>query len=234
MSVTVGEYQGPIANRILDRYLEAADTLLIDGSTPWEVDEAMVEFGYAMGPYTAQDNCGLDIAHANRRRQDALRDPARRYIPIADRLIELGKLGRKTGAGWYRYPGGNGRVDDPIVADLGIEEAYFAGITRVDYTSDDIRERLVLAMINEAADILHEGIAKNASDIDCVSVHEHGFPRSRGGLMQYADTLGARSIVAKLEQLGKEDPIAWKISPQLLHCAASGQGLCDATQRRPS
>jgi len=74
----------------------------------------MVDFGYAMGPYEAQDLSGLDIAHANRQRQAPTRDPNRRYIPIADRMIELGKLGRKTGAGWYRYPGGGGKVEDPI------------------------------------------------------------------------------------------------------------------------
>jgi 3-hydroxyacyl-CoA dehydrogenase len=94
----------------------------------------MVEFGYAMGPYEAQDLSGLDIAYANRQRQAPTRDPNRRYIPIADRMIELGKLGRKTSAGWYRYPGGGGKVEDPIVADLAIEEAHFAGITRTDYS----------------------------------------------------------------------------------------------------
>jgi len=104
--VLAGVCDGFIGNRILARYREAADTVFMDGSTPWEVDEAMVAFGYAMGPYEAQDLSGLDIAHANRRRQDATRDPNRRYIPIADRMVELGKLGKKTGAGWYRYPGG--------------------------------------------------------------------------------------------------------------------------------
>ncbi len=226
--VAVGVCDGFVGNRILARYREAADTIFMDGSTPWDIDEAMVEFGYAMGPYAAQDLSGLDIAHANRRRQDATRDPARRYIPIADRMVELGKLGRKTGAGWYRYPGGGGRVDDPIVADLALEEAHFAGIKRVDYSADEIRERVLLAMINEAADILQEGIARNASDIDLVLVFGYGFPRWRGGLMHYADTLGANTIVARLEELCKEDPIAWKISPLLQQCAANGMPISDA------
>ncbi len=226
--VVVGVCDGFVGNRILARYREAADTVLMDGSTPWEIDEAMVEFGYAMGPYSAQDLSGLDIAHANRRRQDATRDPNRRYIPIADRMVELGKLGRKTGAGWYRYPGGGGRVEDPIVADLAIEEAHFANIERVDYTADEIRERLLLAMINEAADLLSEGIAQSASDIDLVTVFGYGFPRWRGGLMHYADTLGASSIVAQLERLANEDPVAWKISPLLRHCATTGTCIADA------
>lgn len=226
--VTVGVCDGFVGNRILARYREAADTVFMDGSTPWEIDEAMVEFGYAMGPYSAQDLSGLDIAHANRRRQDATRDPARRYIPIADRMIELGKLGRKTGAGWYRYPGGGGRVDDPIVADLALEEAHFASIKRVDYTPDEIRQRLLLAMINEAADVLQEGIAESAQDIDLVTVFGYGFPRWRGGLMHYADTLGTKNIVAQLEKLCEEDPVAWKVSSLLRRCAETGGRIVDA------
>ena len=226
--VLAGVCDGFIGNRILARYREAADTVFMDGSTPWEVDEAMVEFGYAMGPYEAQDLSGLDIAHANRQRQAPTRDPNRRYIPIADRMIELGKLGRKTSAGWYRYPGGGGKVEDPIVADLAIEEAHFAKISRTDYSGQEIRQRLVLAMINEAADILHAGIAQSASDIDLVTVFGYGFPRWRGGLMHYADSLGVETIVAQLEVLAQEDPVAWKVSPLLRSCANAGQSLAEA------
>ena len=226
--VLAGVCDGFIGNRILARYREAADTVFMDGSTPWEVDEAMVEFGYAMGPYEAQDLSGLDIAHANRQRQAPTRDPNRRYIPIADRMIELGKLGRKTSAGWYRYPGGGGKVEDPIVADLAIEEAHFAKISRTDYSGQEICQRLVLAMINEAADILHAGIAQSASDIDLVTVFGYGFPRWRGGLMHYADSLGVETIVAQLEVLAQEDPVAWKVSPLLRSCAKAGQSLAEA------
>ncbi|MFK7893952.1 MAG: 3-hydroxyacyl-CoA dehydrogenase NAD-binding domain-containing protein [Granulosicoccus sp.] len=225
--VLAGVCDGFIGNRILARYREAADTLLMDGSTPWEIDQAMVEFGYSMGPYEAQDLSGLDIAFANRRRQDPSRDPNRRYIPIADRMVEMGRLGRKTAVGWYRYPGGNGKVEDPIVADLAIEEARFAGVNRVEYSDDQIRERLLLAMINEAADLLHEGIARSAADIDLVSVFGYGFPRWRGGLMHYADTLGVSSIAGQLSELVREDPVAWRISPLLQRCASEKVPLSD-------
>jgi len=225
--VVAGVCDGFIGNRILARYREAADTVFMDGSTPWEVDEAMVEFGYAMGPYEAQDLSGLDIAHANRRRQDATRDPARRYIPIADRMVDLGKLGRKTGAGWYRYPGGGGKVEDPIVADLALEEAHFAGRTRTDYDADEIRRRLILAMINEAADILAEGIAETAADIDLVTVFGYGFPRWRGGLMHHADTLGAEAVLEGLTALAAEDPVAWRPSPMIEDCARRGIRFAD-------
>ncbi|MFK8079482.1 MAG: 3-hydroxyacyl-CoA dehydrogenase family protein [Granulosicoccus sp.] len=226
------ERVGVVGKRILERYREAADTVLMDGSTPWEIDEAMVEFGYAMGPYSAQDLIGLDIAYARRQRKQASRDPARRYIPIADRMIELGKLGRKTGAGWYRYPGGGGRVDDPIVADLAIEEAHFAKIERVDYSADEIRERLLLAMINEAADILLEGITQKASDIDLITIVGYGFPRWRGGLMHFADTLDAKFIVTQLERLSEEDRIAWQVSPLLKQCAEKGIRISDVDARQ--
>jgi 3-hydroxyacyl-CoA dehydrogenase len=226
--VVSGVCDGFIGNRILARYREAADTVLMDASTPWEIDEAMVSFGYAMGPYEAQDLSGLDIAHANRRRQDDTRDPNRRYIPIADRMVALGKLGRKTGAGWYRYPGGGGKVEDPVVADLALEEAHLAGVKRVEISPETISDRLVLAMINEAADILHEGIASSARDIDLVTILGYGFPRWRGGLMHYADTLGIPSIVKRLETLAEEDPVAWSVSEVLRDCVRTGQSLAEA------
>ena len=233
--VLAGVCDGFIGNRILARYREAADTVFMDGSTPWEVDDAMVEFGYAMGPYEAQDLSGLDIAHANRRRQDATRDPKRRYIPIADRMVELGKLGRKTGAGWYRYPGGGGKVDDPIVADLALEEAHLAGITRCDYSPDEIRRRLLLAMINEAAAIMEAGIAQSAADIDLVTVFGYGFPRWRGGLMHFADSLGATDILDRLEELAREDPVVWAPNAVIRFCAESGMTFAEwrREQARP-
>ena len=187
--VLAGVCDGFIGNRILARYREAADMLLMDGTNPWELDEAMVEFGYAMGPYEAQDLSGLDIAYANRQRQKPTRDPNRRYIPISDRMVEEGRLGKKTGVGWYRYPGGSGPVVDPLIEDLIIEEAYYAKVERQDFTDDEIRSRLLQAMINEASDILADGVAQTAADIDLVTVHGYGFPRWRGGLMHYADSL---------------------------------------------
>ncbi len=217
--VVAGVCDGFIGNRILARYREAADTLMMDGSNPWEIDEAMVGFGMAMGPYEAQDLSGLDIAFANRRRQDATRDPARRYIPISDRMVNEGRLGRKVGVGWYRYPGGGGKVVDPLVEDLAREEAWFAGVTRRRIDEAEIVERLVLAMVNEAAAILSEGIAARASDIDLVTVLGYGFPRWRGGLMHHADSLGAEAIVARLSEWAQEDPLAWTPAPALLDAA---------------
>ena len=135
----------------------------MDGTTPWEIDEAMVEFGYAMGPYEVQDLSGLDIAFANRRRKDATRDPSRRYIPIADRMVNEGRLGRKTGAGWYRYPGGGGAVVDPIVEDLVREEARFENVAQRSFDARTIQTRLHLCLVDEGLNMLADGAVSAAS-----------------------------------------------------------------------
>ena len=225
--VLAGVCDGFIGNRILARYREAADTLVMDGAMPWAVDEAMVGFGYAMGLYETQDLSGLDIAHAARRRRDATRDPNRRYIPIGDRMVEAGRLGRKTGAGWYRYPEGGAKEIDPAVEALVLEEARRAGVSRRDFSADDIRHRLLHAMINEAADILAEGIAASAADIDLVTVHGYGFPRWRGGLMHFADTLGPKAVLDALRELSRDDALVWKPSPLIADCAAENIAFAD-------
>ncbi len=225
--VLAGVCDGFIGNRILASYREAADTLLMDGAVPWEVDEAMVEFGYAMGPYETQDLSGLDIAHANRRRLDETRDPNRRYIPIGDRMVEEGRLGRKVGVGWYRYPGGGGKVIDPLIEDLIREESHFAKVERRTFTTDEIKHRLLHAAINEAADILHEGIADKATDIDLVTVNGYGFPRYRGGLMHYADSLGPNAVLDALNTLAEEDPLVWRPSPLIEDCVARNITLAE-------
>jgi len=231
MPVVAGVCDGFIGNRILAALREAADAILMDGSTPAEIDEAIVAFGYAMGPYETQDLSGLDIAYANRRRLDASRDPSRRYIPIADCLVTQNRLGKKTGAGWYHYPSGQIAVD-PKVEDIICREAEAANIKRRHFSSDEIQQRLLLAMINEAANILIEGIAVSAADIDLVLVHGYGFPRWRGGLMHYADQLGATLVMAKLTKLCDEDPLFWQPSQLIIDCAKTGQAFASHTGQK--
>ena len=225
--VLVKACDGFIGNRILARYRETADMLLVDGATPYEIDEAMVAFGYPMGPYEAQDLSGLDIAYANRRRQAATRDPTRRYIPISDRMVERGRLGKKCSVGWYRYPDGQGKVEDPVVIDLVVEESRFAKVKRRTFTQNEIRERLVTAMINEASDILEEGSAQSPKDIDLVTVHGYGFPKWRGGLMYHADQVGLTRIVKTLKRLEQDDPIVWKPSAGLLRVVKAGTSFSE-------
>jgi 3-hydroxyacyl-CoA dehydrogenase len=221
LPVPAGVCDGFIGNRILARYRETADMMLLDGALPWEIDEAMVEFGYPMGPYAAQDIAGLDIAHANRKRQAATRDPSRRYIPIGDRMVAEGRLGRKVGVGWYRYPGGRGPVIDPLLEDLIAEESRFAKVVRRPFSGEEVRKRLLAAMINEAAEILREGIARRAEDVDLVTVHGYGFPRWRGGLLFFARSYGIERVIRDIASFSYEDPVYWQPSAGLLKLAAS-------------
>lgn len=224
--VLAGVCDGFIGNRILARYREIADITMIDGATPWEIDAAMVAFGYPMGPYMAQDLSGLDIAYANRRRQAPFRDPERRYVPVGDRLVEDGRLGRKTGAGWYRYVDGKPEAD-PLVERMIEEEARKTGIERRSFDPTEIADRIVTAMINEAFDILNEGIAAKPSDIDLVLVHGYGFPRWRGGLMHEAEARGLKEVLGAIERYAGEDPVLWTPSPLLRSMVRDGTALCD-------
>ncbi|SFL68906.1 FAD-dependent oxidoreductase [Shimia aestuarii] len=225
--VLAGVCDGFIGNRILARYREAADSLLLDGALPQDVDAAMRGFGYAMGPYEAQDLSGLDIAFANRRRQDATRDPNRRYVAIGDKMVEAGRLGRKTGSGWYDYS--DGQTVDPKVAEIIAAESAVAGVKRREIGAEEISRTLVLAMINEAADIIHEGVAQSARDVDLVTLFGYGFPRWRGGLMHYADVLGPKTVLQGIEALSANDPVAWTVSPLIRDCVERGISFAEAS-----
>ena len=222
MPVLAGVCDGFIGNRILARYREVADVIMIDGSTPSDIDAAMVAFGYPMGPYMAQDLAGLDIAYANRKRLAPTRDPNRRYVKIADRLVEAGRLGRKTGLGWYQYENGAAITDRNVEA-IVLDEATRAGIVRKAYPKSEIIERLVTAMINEGFDILNEGVAASATDIDLVLVHGYGYPRWRGGLMHTAYSIGLTEVLDRVRRYAHEDPMLWSPSP-LLERLAKNEG----------
>jgi len=224
-AVLSGVCDGFIGNRILQVYRRQADVLLEEGCLPAEVDAAMRAFGLAMGPYEAQDMGGLDIAWANRKRQAATRDPARRYVAIADRLCEAGRFGQKTGAGWYRYETGDRRpLPDPDVEAIILEEASRKGITRRSFSEQEIQERILWPMVDEGARILEEGIAKRPLDIDVVEVHGYGFPRWRGGLMHWADGVGLPRILAGLEGFAAADGLP-PPSALLRRLVAEGKGF---------
>lgn len=208
--VLSGVCDGFIGNRLLSRYREIADMVMMDGAMPWEIDKAMVNFGYAMGPYEVQDLSGLDIAFANRQRNAESRDPNRRYIPIADRMVAEGRLGRKTRAGWYDYSSEGKKQVDNAVEKLILNEAEKQGVARKKFSETEIQTRLLYAMINEASAILDEGIAEKPADIDLVLLHGYGFPRWRGGPMHYADETGLDKILNQIRVFEKEDPIIWK------------------------
>ena len=217
--VEVGVCDGFVGNRMLQRVREAAELLLLDGAEPVQIDRAMRGFGYSMGLYETQDMSGLDIAWANRRRQQATRDPERRYSKVQDQVCEAGWLGRKAGLGWYVYEDDKLIGPNPSVSPLIEAEAARHGISRRELSDKAVLHTLMLALINEAANILDEGIARSASDIDLVLVHGYGFPRFRGGPLHYADQLGIQKVREELAILNAGDSLLWNISPLILRLA---------------
>nr|WP_295047096.1 3-hydroxyacyl-CoA dehydrogenase NAD-binding domain-containing protein [uncultured Paracoccus sp.] len=228
IGVRSGVCDGFIGNRMLLAYRTAADHLVLDGASPYQVDQAVVALGFPMGPYRVGDLAGLDIGYATRQRKAPTRDPRERVPVFADRLVESGRLGRKTGRGYYIYDDASpqGRPDpemDGMLADIRSD----MGITPRPFSTEEIQARYMAAMVNEGATILDEGIAARASDIDVVLLHGYGFPRHKGGPMHWAETTGLDRIVADIARFAKEDPFFWQLSPLLARLAAEGGTLAE-------
>ncbi|MEJ1990512.1 MAG: 3-hydroxyacyl-CoA dehydrogenase NAD-binding domain-containing protein [Maritimibacter sp.] len=187
--VVAGVCDGFIGNRIMAAYRRECEFMLEEGALPQQIDAAMQEFGFAMGIYAVQDMSGLDIAWAQRKARAPLRDPAERYARIADRLCEAGRLGRKTGKGWYDYSSGKAEVD-PEVTRIIEEESARAGRERTTFTAPEIMARILGTMQREGQAVLDEGIAESADDIDVVMITGYGFPRHKGGPMYLASKAG--------------------------------------------
>ena len=227
--VLAGVCYGFIGNRMLQPYFRETSLCLIEGATPAQIDGAMERWGMAMGPLAVGDLAGLDIGYKAREQlSDAEKGNPASYL-VADRLVEAGRLGQKSGAGYYRYdPETRARLDDPDV--MAIVEATSAelGITRRAISDEEIVDRLTLALANEGARILEEGIAQRASDIDVVYIYGYGFPRFKGGPMHNAEARGIAEVVARInefaETLSAEN---WQPSQLLLDLAASGGKLRD-------
>lgn len=178
---------GFIANRIMAAYRHACECLLQEGAYPEDVDRALTGFGFKMGPFAVADLSGLDIAWHRRLSLGRNRSPGGQYLHTADRLCEMGRLGRKTGAGWYRYEAGLPRpLPDPLVRDLLDEESRATGMLRRKIPDREIVNRALTAMVQEAVSVLAAGIAARASDIDLAMVRGMGFPAHKGGPLYWA------------------------------------------------
>jgi 3-hydroxyacyl-CoA dehydrogenase len=223
---------GFIGNRIFKAYRKAADHLVEDGALPWEVDDAIRDFGFAMGPFETSDLAGLDIGYLNRRREDAARDPNERYVAIPDRLYEKGRLGQKTGAGWYKYDESRRAEPDPEVEKIILAASAEKGIARRRFSGDEIRDRLLAALVNEAANVLDAGVARSAADIDMAYIHGYGFPPYRGGPMFYADAIGAAAVLARIERYAEEDGYFWRPARLLRRLAAEGTTFAEFRRDR--
>lgn len=224
--VVSGVAEGFIGNRIYAAYRRVAELLVLDGASPEQVDRAMVDFGFAMGPFAVSDLSGLDIAWARRKRLESRRDPQERYCAVPDRLCEAGRLGRKTGAGWYLYTDGKQSLD-PWVDDVLDRERKVLGLSPRTFSQAGIQELLLAAIVNEAAQVLEHGTAIRASDIDVVLANGYGFPRRLGGPIYWASKLPQNKITAMqtalktvaghgfvnadvLDFLGSEEVTSWR------------------------
>ena len=207
---------GFIGNRILAAYRRQADYLLIDGATPSQIDRAMRNFGLNMGPYEMQDMAGLQIAWANRKRLAATRPKTERYVEIGDILCEMERFGQRTGKGWYRYEeGSRSPLEDELVLQLIEEVSQKHEITRQVFSDDEICQRLLTVMINEGALIVEEGIAERDLDIDIVKILGYGFPRWRGGPMNYANEIGWEKISETMSSIQQQSPNSWQRAKRL-------------------
>lgn len=222
--VRAGVCDGFIGNRILSAYRKQAEYLMEDGASPAEIDAAFRSFGLPMGVFEMQDMAGLDIIWANRKALAPRRDPRERYVRIVDLICERGHFGRKTGRGYYNYAGKSPVPDEEALAIIA-EERRRKGIKPHSFTSDEIMDRILLAMINEGARILDEGIALRSSDIDVVMVNGYGFPRWRGGPMFMADQMGTAEVLRRIEAHARDDAWFWRPSVLLKRLAGTGSSF---------
>jgi 3-hydroxyacyl-CoA dehydrogenase len=228
VAVLVGVCFGFVGNRMIESYGREAGRLLLEGATPEQIDKVIYDFGMPMGPFTMGDMAGQDIGYFVResRRHLIAHDPS--YCIVADRLVEMGRSGLKTGRGAYLYePGQRKPIPDPEVIEIAKQEAQRLGITQRQISDQEILERCIYPLINEGALILEEGIAAKSSDIDVIYVYGYGFPVYRGGPMQYADEIGTKTIYEAMckyrDQLGEYGQHWFEPAPLLKKLAEQGK-----------
>ena len=225
-AVVSGVCDGFIGNRMIEQYGRQGGFLLDEGCTPEQVDKAMEKFGMAMGPFRMGDLAGNDIGWAIRKRRYT-EQPDMKYSKTADLLCEKGRFGQKTGAGWYDYvPGKRDAIPNAEVVAMIEEHRKSLGITPRKISDEEIVQRLVFSLVNEAAHILEEGIAAKASDIDIVYIFGYGFPAHRGGPMNYADEVGLFNVVQAMHRFAQnplDDAKFWQPAPLLAKLAAEGK-----------
>jgi 3-hydroxyacyl-CoA dehydrogenase len=227
-----GNTDGFLANRSRAPFGIEMNLLAEEGALPEQVDKVMVDFGYPLGPFAVADLSGLDIGYDTRKRR-AEQNPNYRKMPIADRIVEAGRLGQKNGKGWYRYePGDRTPYPDPEVTRIIKETAAEMKIPQREFGADEILKRLLFASVNEACKLLDEGKALRASDVDVMWLHGFGFPRYRGGLMYWADTIGVREVYNQIAAWHQRYGERWAPSPLLRRLAEAGTPLREAKGNR--
>jgi len=227
--VVAGNCEGFIGNRMLASYVREARQLLLEGAYPHQVDAALQAFGFAMGPFRMYDVVGIDLEW--RARELAGKGQDEPTVQVDNRLCELGRFGQKSRMGYYRYAEGSRQAEqDPQVDALVLQVAQELGFVRREIGAEEILERCLLALVNEGAKILEEGIARSSHDIDLVYLNGYGFPAERGGPMSWADAQGAADIQTRLQYLQAQFGSHWQPAELIRQLAASGQGFADVKE----
>jgi 3-hydroxyacyl-CoA dehydrogenase len=230
VAVLAGNCHGFIGNRMLEPYFREAQFLLEEGASVEQVNQALYDFGMAMGPLAVDDLAGLDIGWLIRKERAGHKKPGVRVPLVADKLCELGRFGQKTGRGWSLYDENRKPSPDPETATL-IESI---GVERRTISNDEIVERCIYSLINEGARILEERIAQRAVDIDITYIYGYGFPAWRGGPMFYADTVGLPKILARIAEFEKKHGAdLWSPAPLLKQLSESGKTFKDFDRASP-
>jgi 3-hydroxyacyl-CoA dehydrogenase len=233
VGVLVGNCWGFVGNRMFGPYMREAAYLVEEGAKVQDVDAALYEWGMAMGPLAVGDLAGLDVGYKVRKEAEHQIPKGMRPHLADNRLVEAGRYGQKTGAGWYRYERGNrAPVPDPEAERIIAEAVKAGGIKQHAVTKEEIIERTIYGLVNEGAAILDEGHALRSVDIDIVYVYGYGFPAFRGGPMFYADTIGLKKVYDRVRQFEKEHGFWWKPSRLLKRLAESGQTFADFDRQK--
>jgi 3-hydroxyacyl-CoA dehydrogenase len=227
VGVLVGNCRGFVGNRMFGPYRREAQFLVEEGASVEAVDQALSDFGMAMGPLATGDLAGLDVGWRIRKEYRHLETPGIRQPFTEDHLCELGRYGQKSGAGWYKYDEQRRATPDPVVGELIAKWVGDAGIAQRKISADEITDRCLYALVNEGARILEEGIALRASDIDIIYIYGYGFPAYRGGPMWYADTVGLKHVCERITEFQRQHGEIWQPAPLLKQLAEQGKTFAE-------
>ena len=232
VGVLVGNCRGFVGNRMFHPYVRESVFLVEEGASVEAVDNALYEFGMAMGPLAVGDLAGLDVGWRIRKEYRHLEKPGIRQAMAGDKLCELGRYGQKTGAGWYKYDENRRAIPDPEVAAMVKKWAADAGIRQREISPAEIVDRCVYALVNEGARILEEGYALRAVDIDIIYINGYGFPVHRGGPMWYADTVGLKKVYDRVREFEQQHGELWEPAPLLKQLAEQGKTFADFNKQQ--
>lgn len=232
IGVLVGNCRGFVGNRMFHPYVRESVFLVEEGASVEAVDQALYDFGMAMGPLATNDLAGLDVGWRIRKEYRHLEKPGIRQAFAGDKLCEMGRFGQKTGVGWYKYDESRRATPDPEVASLTRKWAAEAGIPQREIAPAEIVDRCIYALVNEGARILEEGYALRAVDIDIIYINGYGFPAYRGGPMWYADTVGLKKVYDRICEFQRAHGELWEPAPLLKKLAAEGGTFADLDKQK--